>query len=170
MVKMTMKSHIILRMRSRLALSLSVRNHTLHLTSLYLIATLSLCVMMRTMMKMALSFQAKPIQLLFCKVWNFNSSLNNRCSSIRMVVQGQPASFNSSRPKLWAANIILRMMTTKKRSWMLTSLRSSWNFNSSNSSNRRGQATRLSKDAKILTNSTSRMRKTMKMREKRTKT
>jgi hypothetical protein len=84
-----------------------------------------------------------------------------------MVVQGQPASFNSSKPKLWAANIILRMMTTKKRSWMLISQRSSWNFNSSN---RRGRATRLSRDAKILTNSTSRMRKTMKMREKRTKT
>ena len=96
MVKMMM-SHITLRMRSRLALSLSARNLTLHPISLYQTATLNLYVMMRTMMKMALNCQARHIQPLFFKVWSFNSISNNKCNKIRMMVLAQLAYFSSNR-------------------------------------------------------------------------
>ena len=85
-----------------------------------------------------------------------------------MAVQVQPDSFNSSRPRLWAANIMLKMRTMKKRNLMLISQRSSWNSNSNNISSTRGQATKLSRGAKILTNSTTRMKRMEKMKAKRT--
>lgn len=121
-------------------------------------------------MKMALNYQARPIQPLSFKVWSFNSSLNNRCSSNKTAVQGQPASFNSSRLRFWVANFMPKMRTTRKRSWMLTSPRNSWNCNSSNSSSStRAQATRRSRDVRILTNnSMNKMRRTEMRRAKMT--